>query len=48
MSKHICDQQERHVKHQQMLREHAERKALAHERHRKGWHRFKILAITLI
>jgi hypothetical protein len=38
---------QRHEAHQEMLEEHKKRKALARERHRNGWHRFKILATTL-
>ncbi len=48
MSKHICDQKERHDEHQRMLRQHEVAKAERRERHKKNWHRFKILPITLI
>ncbi len=40
--------QERHALHQDMLKEHKERKALAKERHRNGWHRFKPIPIILV
>lgn len=39
--------QERHEKHQAMLQEHKERKAIAREKHKAGWHKFKFAANTL-
>lgn len=41
------ERKESHDAHQQMLQEHKERKNLARERHKLGWHRFKPLPITL-
>ena len=38
----------RHESHQEMLEAHKQAKALRRERHRAGWHRFKILATTLV
>lgn len=41
------ERQNRHEKHQAMLQDHKERKALARERHKAGWHKFKFAANTL-
>lgn len=38
---------ERHERHQAMLQEHKDRKALARERHRNDWHKFKLSPNTL-
>jgi hypothetical protein len=42
------ERQDRHEKHQAMLEEHKEKKALAREKHKAGWHKFKITPNTLI
>ena len=39
---------ERHARHQQMLEEHKEDKATRRFRHRKGWHKMKVIPIQLI
>jgi|LakMenEpi02Jun12_1017388.scaffolds.fasta_scaffold15230_1 hypothetical protein len=39
--------QDRHEKHQAMLQDHKERKALAQEKHKAGWHKFKFAPNTL-
>ena len=39
---------ERHERHQAMLQDHKDRKALARERHLKGWHKFRLCPNTLI
>jgi len=41
-------QQLKREAHQEMLAWHKLRKVLAKERHSKGWHRFKLLPITLV
>jgi hypothetical protein len=40
--------EERHKAHQQMLEDHREARHLRRERHRRRWHKFKILPIALI
>jgi hypothetical protein len=44
----INDRNFRYSLHQAMLDNHRERKALARERHRNRWHKFKIIPIILI
>ena len=39
---------EKHEAHQQMLREHAEAKLTRRERHKKHWHRIKVIPIQLV
>lgn len=41
------ERQDRHEKHQAMLQDHKERKALAREKHKAGWHKFKFAPNTL-
>lgn len=38
----------RHDQHQEMLEKHRQIKALARERHRNHWHKFKPIPIILI
>lgn len=38
----------RHKRHQRLLQEHHDRKALARERHHRGWHKRKNAASNLI
>jgi len=38
----------RHERHQDMLEKHRQIKALARERHRNHWHKFKPIPIILI
>jgi hypothetical protein len=39
---------ERHERHQAMLQDHKDRKALARERHLAGWHKFRLCPNTLV
>lgn len=39
---------ERHSRHQQMLEEHKEARAERRLRHRKGWHKIKVIPIQLV
>jgi hypothetical protein len=39
---------DRHERHQAMLQDHKDRKALARERHLKGWHKFRLCPNTLV
>jgi hypothetical protein len=44
----IKSQPARRSAHQRMLEDHKETKAARRERHRKGWHKFKPVAILFI
>ena len=44
----VSERIERHATHQRMLEDHKETKALARERHRKGWHKRKVIPIQMI
>jgi len=39
------ERRERHERHQAMLEEHKRLKVEARERHRKGWHKYKVIPI---
>lgn len=41
------ERQDKHAKHQRMLQDHRDAKALRRERHRAGWHKFKMPTNTL-
>lgn len=44
----LRERADRHEAHQAMIEEHKQRKALARERHRKHWHKFKAIPINFI
>lgn len=44
----FADRRERHERHQAMLQGHKDRKSLARENHRNGWHKRKHPTNTLV